>query len=136
MPMKKLSTFFNYIYFRLAKVYYKWDGEEADTATHGLSTFFFGIMIDLMIFFRVWLYGFESFNIEKIYLVIFAIGSYFTIYYMVQYKYKNFHIQENKWSNIPKDKARLHTILIYAIGIFIVLGIPMLVLGNWWSWHK
>lgn len=54
---EKLSKILNYIYFRLAKVYYKWDGEEADTATHGLSTFFFGIMIDLMIFFRVGSFG-------------------------------------------------------------------------------
>lgn len=137
MSMKKLSTFFDYIYFRLAKVYYKWDGEEADTASIGIAMLLFAVINDILVLFRVLIYGFAPFSkFTKNYIIFFYLAIIFGILQIVIKKYKDYPIQNNKWNEIPKNKAKLHTILIYVVGYILLVGVPALVLGNWWSWHK
>ncbi|MDO5655072.1 MAG: hypothetical protein Q4G27_02910 [Flavobacteriaceae bacterium] len=132
-----LSTFCNYIYFRLAKVYYRWDGEEADTASIGIAMLLFALLNNCIILLRVLIYGYTPFsNIIKNYIVFFYLGVIFGILQFVIKVYKDYPIQKNEWNRIPQSKARLHTILIYVIGFIFILGIPILVFGNWWSWHK
>lgn len=63
---EKLSKILNYIYFRLAKVYYKWDDEEADTATHGVSVVMFSVVFNVALLIRVILFKFNPIKVDKI----------------------------------------------------------------------
>jgi len=122
--MKNVSDIFEYLYYRITKAYYKWDGEEGVTAIIAISMLQTLLIGDLaIIIIRFFFDRSETFEYAKIASGI-GIGIFFVLCFFNFRKYrKKFNEYQVKWGNENKVKRIIRGILI----IFL-LTIPWLII--------
>ena len=112
--MKKLMSFFDYIYYRLNKVYYKWDGENGSTAAIGVSMVQSMILGDFILLLIKVIFTKEQIMIfsEKF---VFFIGFTFICFVVYNYffRYRNKLSYLNScWTNETTKQREIRGILV------------------------
>jgi hypothetical protein len=122
--MKKISIFFEYLYYRITKAYYKWDGDEGITAIIAISMLQTLLIGDFIIFIiRLFLDRGETLEYAKIASGI-GVGVFLILGFVNFLKYrKKFDEYQLKWGNENKIKKRIRGVLIV-----VSLIIPWLIL--------
>lgn len=135
--MVSIKLVLNYIYYCFSKVYYKWDGEEADTASIMMSFLISGLMINLLIIIRllIWGYGVKI-PVNKTLAIIIILLMAFGILRIVEKAYKDYPIKDNPFSSVSKKVRRFHTIFFYFIIFFLIVILPLLFLGDFMPWNQ
>ena len=126
-----MNFFFDYIYYRLTRFYFKWDGKGSSTALIGVSMIQTLVIIDFAIFISKFFYDrSETAQYTKLFSGISI--ALFILFFLFNYlKYKNkYNIYRNHWKNEDIHEYRKR-------GIFVrlALSIPWLVLiliGTLW----
>ena len=118
---------FDYMFYRLAKAYHKWDGHENTTAFIGLGFVQGTLLIDLLLF--SWSFFFDR-NQMKVYrdqikIVAIVILAFFMI--LSYTRYKNMYADlDAKWGNEEKGVRFYKGILVV---VALSLPIVILILG-------
>jgi hypothetical protein len=122
--MKKISIFFEYLYYRITKAYLKWDGDEGITAIIAISMLQTLLIGDLIIFIiRLFLDRGETLEYAKIASGV-GVGMFLLLGFINFSKYrKKFEEYQLRWSNENKSKRRIRGVLIV-----VSLIIPWLIL--------
>lgn len=116
--MKKINIIFDYIYYRLNKLYYRWDGENGTTSIIGVSMFQSMIIGNtILIILKIILTKEELRNFPRFFLIVIVIFIIFQIYNYFRYKNKYFLLKE-RWENETK-KERIQR------GILVILALVL-----------
>ena len=112
--MKKVMSLFDYIYYRLNKVYYKWDGENGSTAVIGVSMVQSMILSNFILLLIKVIFTKEQIMIfsEKF---VFFIGFTFICFVVYNYffRYRNKLSYLNScWTNETTKKREIRGILV------------------------
>lgn len=112
--MKKVMSLFDYIYYRLNKVYYKWDGENGSTAAIGVSMVQSMILGDFILLLIKVIFTKEQIMIfsEKF---VFFIGFTFICFVVYNYffRYRNkLSYQNSCWTNETTKQREIRGILV------------------------
>lgn len=115
--MKKISNIFDYIYYRLNKFYYKWDGENGTTSVIGVSMFQ-SMMIGntIVIILKIILTKEQLKNTSK--TLVFLIITIFIVLEIYNYFiYKNkYSVLKERWKDeTNKDKIQRGILVILAL---------------------
>lgn len=126
---KSPKFFFDYIYFRVAKVYFKWDGEDGITAVFAVT------LIQSLLFmcvlgtlyktilspeFTSKLHGYSK-------LISFVLVGLLSIYNYKKFKDK-YYFYKSYWKNENKKVSNIKGLLV--ILTFIIPWIPIVLLGT------
>lgn len=108
-----MMRLFDYIYYRFAKAYYKWDGESGITGIMAVALFVSLILIDILgiIYFNAFSLEFRLENKEnaKIVAILLVTG----VIFLSLRRYKNkLPLFEKEWGNEERGKKIRNGILI------------------------
>ena len=118
----KFNFFFDYIYYRIAKAYYKWDGRTGTTGIAAVTMIQMFLIID--IFALVSKFFFKPYvqQVSVVFILVIAI-----IFVFNYWKYNgSFNKFKGHWKN-ESEKRRIWKGLLIALSFFIPL-IPLLLL--------
>jgi len=110
--MKKINIIFDYIYYRLNKLYYRWDGENGTTSIIGVSMFQSMIIGNtILIILKIILTKEELRNFPRFFLIVIVIFIIFQIYNYFRYKNK-YSVLKERWENETKKEYIQRGILV------------------------
>src|SRR5690606_1250061 len=110
--MKKINIIFDYIYYRLNKLYYRWDGENGTTSIIGVSMFQSMIIGNtILIILKIILTKEELRNFPRFFLIVIVIFIIFQIYNYFRYKNK-YSVLKERWKNETKKEYIQRGILV------------------------
>ena len=123
-----MTKIFDYIYYRLTKAYFKWDGRTGITAIIAISmiqTLFIGDLATLVL--RSVFNRSETADYSKILAYIFAIMM--IVFILINYNKYNgqYNRLKSQWRSETRNERILNGILIW---IFLILAwIPIIIIG-------
>jgi hypothetical protein len=126
-----MNFYFDYIYYRLTQLYFKWDGREGITAILAISMIQCLLIGDLGIFFLRLV--FDRAETQTFSSVIASVGAVICIALIV-YNYFKYRRKYNQFKSYWKNESRSRR---FAKGILIILSlvtpwIPIVLMGTLW----
>lgn len=126
-----MNFFFDYIYYRLTKFYFKWDGKGSSTALIGVSMIQTLLIVDAAIIFSKFFYDrLQTAQFTKLFSII-TIAIFISFFLFNYFKHKNkYNMYRNHWKNEEVDEYKKRGIFV-----LLALSIPWLVLiliGVYW----
>lgn len=115
----KPTFFFDYIYYRITKTYFKWDGRTGTTAIAAITLIQVFLLIDITVYAAQFFFGryFFSPYKEKIAFIFFII-----ILGLMFYNYRKYSGSYNKFKSFWKDEPESKKVFK---GFMVVLSIIM-----------
>jgi len=119
----------NYIYYRVAKTYYRWDGESGITGVMAVALFVSLVLIDILgiIYLNAFSNEFRLENKENAKFVGFILTTGIIILSLKKYKNK-FSFFEKKWGNEERNKKIRNGVLIVLL-LLLPIVIPVVYLN-------
>lgn len=129
---KNIFKGFDYIYYRLNRFYFRWDGVNGSTSLIGLSLMqSLSIFIIILLAFRNFITKQQLTGLQKPFvgLILFLL---FGIWILNSYKYKNrYHYFETYWSKETRFQKRYRGILVILALVFpIIVGIVFSIVNS------
>lgn len=125
--MGKINNIFDYIYYRLNKFYYKWDGENGTTSAIGISMFqsmLIGNVITLLLKIILTMEQLKTNSRTLIFFIIIIFITLVIYNYFFRYKNKYLVIKERWKDETNKDKIQRGILVILALvspWVFIII---------------
>ena len=120
--------YFDYIFYRVARAYLKWDGNNNTTAKTAVGYMLATIVCDLILFFLIFIYGRDQLTLYRGPIKIAAVAIIFLFMFFSSKRYKNLYpTLDAKWSNEEKG-ARFYRGILVIIALFLPLVV--LILGG------
>lgn len=126
-----MNFFFDYIYYRITKFYFKWDGRTGGTAIVAISMIQTLIVGDIAVFLvRLFVDRSDTASYSK------AIGYFFAIMliFFVLYNYRKYNGRYNKFRSVWKEETREKKLIkgFLVIASLVVPWIPIILIGVYW----
>jgi len=120
--------YFDYIFYRVAKAYHKWDGNNYTTAKTAVGYMLATIVCDLILFLLILFYGRDQLVLYRGSIKIAAVTIIIVFMFLSSKRYKNLYTAlDAKWCNEEK------TVKFYR-GVLVVVALPLplvvLILGG------
>ncbi|WP_223649912.1 hypothetical protein [Hymenobacter psoromatis] len=122
-----MSNLFNYVFYRIAKFYYKWDGSDSSTAIiaiSGIQVLYVALLFSTLI--RV---NFTRHQINPYSKSIEIVGffSILILVYLNSKKYEGlYNLLRNKWINETYTQGFFRGLGVWVIALFPLLGMLFL----------
>src|SRR5690554_6576933 len=126
-PLIRINNIFDYIYYRLNKFYYKWDGENGTTSAIGISMFqsmLIGNVITLLLKIILTMEQLKTNSRTLIFFIIIIFITLVIYNYFFRYKNKYLVIKERWKDETNKDKIQRGILVILALvspWVFIII---------------
>ena len=126
-----MNIVFDYIYYRMTKFYFKWDGKEGITAIIGIGMIQGLLVADIIIFFSK-LYMDRSDTSPYAQQISFAFAALTAIMIFINYLRYNgkYDILSLKWDKETKSQSYYRGVMVLLA--LILPWVPIVVIGAYW----